>query len=56
MISNQMDSARPDKDRYRTDLDISRKCLSKWVHDRSIGGYFKNAKSALGLMTFRSGF
>ena len=26
MTSNQMDSARPDKDGYRTDLHISPKC------------------------------
>lgn len=56
MISNQMDPARPDKDRYRNDLDISPKCGSKWVHDRSIVGYFINAKSVLWLMTFRFGF
>lgn len=56
MISNQMDSARPDKDRYRTDLDISPKCGNKWVHHRTIVGCFKNAKAVLGLMMFRFGF
>ena len=57
MISNQIDSARPDKDRYRTDLDISPKCGSKGVHDRSIVSYFVDTKSFfLWLMTFRFGF
>ena len=56
MISNQMDSARPDKDTYRTDLDILPKCGNKWVHDRSIVSSFKNAKAVLGLMIFRFGF
>ena len=55
MTSNKMDSARPDKDGYGTGLHIS-PVWTKWVHDRSIVGYFKNAKSGLGLTMFTFGF
>ena len=42
MTSNQIDSARPDKDGYRTDPDISvTQVWTKWVLDRYIVGYFK---------------